>query len=177
MSSQNNNNDSQDITNTNYNSLKPVHIRCIELRYLGHTYKEISSILLEQGFGVTDGVLRQWFKRDGQLYEPYLKYSKEQNEGLFRVAQEEIKKLTQKIPARIEQLLDRKDSSGQPDVVVLMTIKMLAEMFGLAINADLQKTDKLKEYFDRLEKMSLPEKKETPQEETKKEVLMLPAPK
>lgn len=119
--------------------------------------------------------------RDGILYDHYIEYAQKQNEGLRKMMFEETRKLVQKIPGKLSALMDRVDSSGKPDAVVLMTIKTLFEVLGITPDAEKGGTDKLKEYFDKLESMPNPRDKVEPVQATEQveeqAVMLLEAPK
>lgn len=137
-------------------------------------------ILLERcNIGVQSQSIRRWFMRDGILYDHYVEYAQKQNDGLRKMMFEETKKLVQKIPGKLSALMDRVDATGKPDAVVLMTIKTLFEVLGITPDAEKGSSDKLKEYFDRLEAMPNPRDKVEPVKEPEPDqiVMLLEAPK
>jgi len=69
------------VTNENTTELLPeVEQKAIEYKFYGFDYKEIATMLKEEFPEVapTYQLLRQWFMREGRLYEHYEKYNKEQ---------------------------------------------------------------------------------------------------
>ncbi len=152
----------------------------IEARYQGSTYEEIMGILLDRcHIGVKPQTIRTWFMRDGMLYDAYINYAQKQNDGLRKMMFEETRKLVQKIPGKLSALMDRVDSTGKPDAVVLMTIKTLFEVLGITPDAEKGQNDKLKEYFDKLESMPNPRDKMEQPEAPKNQssIILLEAPK
>lgn len=133
------------------------HRRAIELRYEGHTFKEISGMLaVELRKGVHPDTVRKWFARGGFLNEDYLEYARQENDHRRQLMREELKKLVVKIPTKLGSIMDRMDETGKPDMVALMAIKTIVEILGITANDERQAQDVLGEYFKRLEKAPSP---------------------
>lgn len=139
--------------------LQGYHYRAIELRYQGRTYKEImGDIGIEFRKGIHFDTIRKWFSRGGLLSAEYMDYARQENDQRRQLMREELKKLVAKIPQKVEKLLDREDDQGQPDMVVVQTIKLMADMLGISANEEAATGDRLGEYFGRLEKAPMPVK-------------------
>lgn len=133
------------------------HYRAIELRYEGNTFKDISGTIgMEFRKGIHPDTIRKWFARGGLLAEQYLDYARQENDQRRQLMREELKKLTGRIPQKIEKLLDRLDERDQPDMVVVQTIKLLVDILGLSGDDDPKTGDILGNYFRRLEAHATP---------------------
>jgi len=133
--------------------LQAYHHRAVELRYEGNTYKSIAGyIAVEYKRAFNDDSVRRWFSRGGLLADAYMDYAREENDRRRQLMREELKKLVVKIPKKLEQIMDRVDQLGQPDMVALMAIKTLIDVLGITASDEKGSGDRLKEYFDRLEK-------------------------
>ena len=131
----------------------------IELRYEGKTYSEISMLLSQKfKFDFKEGTVRKWFQRGGMLELMYLDYARKENDRRRQVIVEELKKVTQVIPEKYSDILNRQltnlDDEGQlkANEVVRKTLKDLCDILGFKIqpddNAD---RDPLDDYFSRAE--------------------------
>lgn len=94
------------------------HQKAIELKYSGHTYKEIEKAL---GGKMTDSTLKNYFAEDGMLFVPYLAYEAKQNKWAEEHSRQEHKRLsafTAKIRSTIlKQALKSKDFRLVLDIV------------------------------------------------------------
>ncbi len=135
-------------------TLQGYHYRAIELRYAGKTFREIcGTIAVDFKKGVHPDTIQKWFARKGLLHEEYMTYARAENDQRRLLMREELKKLLTQIPAKLQEIMNRKDSSGQPDMVALMGVKTIMETLGVTANDDTKTNDVLKDYFEKLDKL------------------------
>lgn len=67
-------------------------IKAMELKYIGKEYKEIAIEC-----ATTEGVVKQWFMVDGELYLPYLKYATKQSEKMQELGTTILKSQIEKL--------------------------------------------------------------------------------
>lgn len=163
MSKKHKNKDAKNGQELPHYRLQTYHYRAIELRYEGNTYQQIGGfIAVEYHLFRTESAIRKWFGRNGLCEKEYDDYATKENARRRNLMQHELKKLVGKIPQKIERLLDRLDDTGQPDMVVVQTLKLLAMLLSLVpkeMDSD-GSIDKVEEYVRSLQ--AIPSKHESP---------------
>lgn len=113
-----------------YNTaMTPYERKAIELKYEGHTYRQISQAI---GGKLSEGSLKNLFMVDGRLYLPYLQFEAERNKMMEQEARQAFKKdlnFAAKIMRTIlQQALKRKDFK-----LALETIKEQMDRAGFVV--------------------------------------------
>lgn len=132
-----------------------VHYRAVELRYEGLTYREIAKILSEEyDRNIKEQTLRWWFKSGGRCEKHYLDYANKESERRRRLIHTELKKTYNKIPAKLDALLERLDAQGKEklDMVTIKTIEKIVQIIENQVGAIGANNDVLDQFWDRVEK-------------------------
>lgn len=151
-------------TKENLFQLMGYHHRAVELRYQGSTYKDImGTIAMEFRRGISESTVKKWFMRGGLLNQEYLEYAKAENLQRRQMMREELKKLVSKVPIVLDSVLSRKDETGQSDMVALQGVKLVVEIMGISGEEEPGSGSVLAEYFERLDKVTIPEQVKKPE--------------
>lgn len=78
-------------TNFDFSKLTGPQIEAIELKFQGMTYAEISQYLMKQGHEVPVQTLKNWFWKNGTLYEIYTDYASDQFQERYETSKDILK--------------------------------------------------------------------------------------
>ena len=123
------------------------HHEAVELRYMGAKFTEITEKLNAGNYGKVfkEPTVRKWFTADGYLERQYHIYATQENDRRRQQMRTDLAKLTDRVPLKMQALLDRKEV----DSLTLKAVMALLKTLG--INIETAPADVLDEYFDRVE--------------------------
>lgn len=102
--------------------VKEYHQKAIELKYKGHTYREISKAI---GGRISEGVLRKYFTIDGKLYIPYLTFEAAQNSFREEDIRTQFKRQAQRVYRIWDSLIQKALEAGDYQLAFNITKEQL----------------------------------------------------
>ena len=109
------------LTPTKLDLLTEKEIICMELKYKGEKYEVIAKEV-----GSSLGMIKDWFSKPGKLYEPYLDYTREQND----IRKEEARRIIRQNINKAASVLADSLLSNDEKIKLKASIEMLNRELG-----------------------------------------------